>query len=84
MLTSEQAMADLFLQHKRCRNQSEAVGKQHGPIATEQTEACPDGHPAGEQAVHRQRNGARVVCAQGLDGLREEAQGGQSRGQVTN
>ena len=48
MLTSEQAMADLFLQHKRCRNQSEAIGKQHRSIATEQTEDRPDRHPAGK------------------------------------
>ena len=77
-------MANLLLQHERCWNQSEAVGKDHRPIPTEQTKRRPNGNAAGEQAVHRQGNGAGVIAAQSLDRLREEPQGGQRRGHIAD
>ena len=77
-------MANLLLQHERCWNQSEAVGKDHRPIPTEQTKRRPNGNAAGEQAVHRKRNRPRVIAAQCLDRLWEEAQGGQRRGHVAD
>lgn len=77
-------MANLLLQHKRCWDQGEAVGKDDGTIPADQTKQRPDGHPTGEHAVHRKGNRARVIGAQRLDGLREKAQGGQRRGQVAD
>ena len=77
-------MANLLLQNERCRDQSEAIGKDHRPIATEKTKHRPDGNAAGEQAVHRQRDRARVISAQCFDGLGKEAQGGQRRGHVAD
>ena len=77
-------MANLLLQHERCGDQSESIGKDHGPIPSEQTKRRPDGNAAGEQAVHRKGYGVRVIGAQRLDGLWEEAQGGQSRGHITD
>ena len=83
-LTSEQAMADLFLQHKRCRNQSDAIGKNQRPIACDQTKHSPDSDPAREQAVHRQGNGACVIRTQRFDCLRKEARCGESRSYITD
>ncbi len=83
-LAKEQAMANLFLQHECRRNQSEAIGNDHRPISAEQAKQRPDRNAAGEQAVHRQRNGARVIRAQRLEGLWEEAQGGERRGHVAD
>ena len=77
-------VANFLLQHERCGDQGESIGKDHGPIPTEQTKRRPDGNAAGEQAVHRKRNGAGVICAQRLDGLWEEAQGGERRNQVAD
>ena len=77
-------MADLFQKHKGCRNEREAIGNDQRTIAGETAQQTPDRDATGKEAVHRERNGSRVVKTQRFDCLREKADGGQGCCGVSN